>query len=217
VLKITLNRNILTKSYFSECLTASEHFGDFPYPPTNGHPFFIRKLFFRGFYGVIWNALVKSDVYIKGLYLLSNEVLNIYKNLFEDRWWASLIYSSSNNLLIIKRFCYLYFRDLKNNHLLYPKTIEEKDRTIHEFVYLLYLYLNLLPKEDDKKNIIEQLNYLDANNGKVALRNFRTKFYILDNLIKSLIKDPYVKEESKISLKNILNNSYIRQKEYEKI
>jgi len=172
---------------------------------------------FRGFYGVIWNALVKSDVYIKGLYLLNNEVLNIYKNLFEDRWWASLIYSSSNNLLIIKRFCYLYFRDLKNNHLLYPKTIEEKDRTIHEFVYLLYLYLNLLPKEDDKKNIIEQLNYLDANNGKVALRNFRTKFYILDNLIKNLIKDPYVKEESKISLRNILNNSYIRQKEYEKI
>ena len=172
---------------------------------------------FRGFYGVIWNALLKSDVYIKGLYLLNNEVLNIYKNLWEDRWWTRLMNESANNLLIIKRFCYLYYRDLENSHLLNPKTIEDKDRVAQEFVYFLYFDMNFLPKEDDKKTIIDQLNYLDTTNRNEALSNFRTKFYILDNLVKKLLKDPYVKEESKISLRNILDKSYRRQKEYEKI
>ena len=168
---------------------------------------------FGGFYGVIWNALLKSDVYIKGLYLLNNEVLNIYKNLWEDRWWTKLMNLSGNNLLIIKRFCYLYYRDLANSHLLNPKTIEEKDRVAQEFVYFLYFDMNFLPKEDDKKTIIDQLKILDTTHRKEALSNFRTKFYILDNLVKNLLKDPYVKEESKF----ILNKSYKRQKEYEKI
>jgi len=175
------------------------------------------KKIFGGYDGVIWNGLLKSDVYIKGLYLLNNEVLNIYKNLWEDRWWTRLMYLSSNNLLIIKRFCYLYYKDIKNDHLFFAKTIKEKDRLIHEFVYFLYFDINFLPKEDDKKIIIDQLNRLDSSKGRIALRNFRTKFYILDNFLKQLIKDPYVKEESKNSLRIILNKSYERQKEYEKI
>ena len=152
------------------------------------------KKIFGGYDGVIWNGLLKSDVYIKGLYLLNNEVLNIYKNLWEDRWWTRLMYLSSNNLLIIKRFCYLYYKDIKNDHLFFAKTIKEKDRLIHEFVYFLYFDINFLPKEDDKKIIIDQLNRLDSSKGRIALRNFRTKFYILDNFLKQLIKDPYVKE-----------------------
>ena len=174
------------------------------------------KNIFGAYDGVIWNALLKSDVYIKGLYLLNNEVLNIYKNLWEDRWWTRLMYISSRNLLSIKRFCYLYYKDVKNDHLFFAKTEKEKDRLIHEFVYFLYFDMNFLPKEHDKKFIIDRLIDLDKRNGRIALNNFRTKFYILDNLVKKLIEDPYVNKQSKTSLQIILNKSYQRQKLYEK-
>ena len=174
------------------------------------------KNIFGAYDGVIWNALLKSDIYIKGLYLLNNEVLNIYKNLWEDRWWTRLMYISSRNLLSIKRFCYLYYKDVKNDHLFFAKTEKEKDRLIHEFVYFLYFDMNFLPKEHDKKFIIDRLIDLDKRNGRIALNNFRTKFYILDNLVKKLIEDPYVNKQSKTSLQIILNKSYQRQKLYEK-
>lgn len=64
-------------------------------------------------FGVVWNRLVRSDIYSKGLCLLSETVFNFYKNLWEDRWWTAIADQVSNNLLIVKRYGYLYFRDNK--------------------------------------------------------------------------------------------------------
>ena len=48
-------------------------------------------------FGVIWNRLILSDKYTRGLYLLSDRVLNIYKNQWEDRWWNALADKMCNN------------------------------------------------------------------------------------------------------------------------
>ena len=162
--------------------------------------------------GVIWNRLVRSDIYIKGLNLLSDSTLNIYKNLWEDRWWTRIADDVSNNLLIIKRYCYLYYKNISTDNLFFAKTEKQKDNLIHEFVYFLYFDLDFLAKEDNKKFIIKRL--IDMNNnkyGKRSLNRFKTKFYIVDNLVKRLLDDPYVTKEDKVELNNILQDSIKRQ------
>ena len=165
------------------------------------------------FVGVIWNRLTRNDIFIKGLNLLSNNTLNIYKNLWEDRWWTRLADETSNNLLIIKRYCYLYYKNISDDHLYFAKTEEEKDKLIHEYVYFLYFDLDFLPKEDNKKCIIYKLIKWNNNGGKKNLKLFKTQFYILDNLLNFLINDPYVTNEDKIELNKILEDSLKRQKE----
>ena len=52
--------------------------------------------------------------------------------------------------------------------------------------------------------------------GKKSLNRFRTNFYILDNLVKRLLNDPYVTNEDKIELIKILQDSLRRQIEIRK-
>jgi glycosyltransferase involved in cell wall biosynthesis len=171
---------------------------------------------FNSFRGIIWNRLVRNDVYIKGLNLLSDSSLNIYKNLWEDRWWTRITDKVSNNLLVIKRFCYLYYKNNSADTLFSAKTEEQRDKLIHEFVYFLYFYLDFLPEDDKKKIIIDELIRMNNNKiGKRSLSRFRTKFYILDNLVKGLLNDTYVTQEDKIELIKILQDSLKRQIELE--
>ena len=69
----------------------------------------LEKLHFG--FGVIWNRITRSDVYAKGLTLLSDNVLNLYKNFCDDQWWNRIGDESSNNFLIVKRIGYLYYQD----------------------------------------------------------------------------------------------------------
>ena len=48
-------------------------------------------------------------------------------------------------------------------------------------------------------------------NEKKSLNLFKTKFYIVDNLVKRLLDDPYVTQEDKVELNNILQDSIKRQ------
>ena len=38
--------------------------------------------------GNIWNRIVRANIYIKGLYLLNDITLNIYKNAWDDLWFV---------------------------------------------------------------------------------------------------------------------------------
>lgn len=153
--------------------------------------------------GHIWTRFTRRDIFIKGLYALSDRVLNIYKNMWDDVWWNRLVNIKSFNLLILKRYAYLYNRDGITEGIVRTNTDMEKDKTIHEFIYFLYFDYDLLPKNDDKKNII--LKLYDYNNSEgINLKFFKTKFYILDDLIKKLINDPLVYIKDKIKLKTLL-------------
>lgn len=172
-----------------------------------------NKKFYGWAWGVVWNRLILSDIYTKGLYLLSDRLLNIYKNQWEDSWWNILANKLCNNVLIIKRYTYLYFHDDSGKGEGSPKFSNEKqkDKSIHEFIYFLYFDYEMLPKEDNKTSIIKVLYNYDKVDPKIKLENFRTKFYILDDLLKLLINDPYVTNQDKSYVKQLLNDSLRRQ------
>jgi len=164
-------------------------------------------------WGVVWNRLILSNIYTKGLYLLSDRVLNIYKNLWEDIWWNKLGNKMSNNLLIVPRYGYLYYYDGKGEGTIKLQSEKEKDKTIKEFIYFLYFDYDFLGKKDNKSSIIKILFNYDKINNKLNLTDFRTDFYILNDLLKKLINDPYVDNKNKTYLNKLLDNSLKRQNE----
>ena len=162
--------------------------------------------------GHIWTRFTRSSIFAKGLNILSDRVLNAYKNLWEDLWLNKLINIFSYNLLILKRYSNLYNRDGGDSSLGIVKTETEiqRDKQIQEFIYFLYFDYDLLPINNNKKSVIEQIyNYNTSNN--MNLNYFKTNFNILDDILLKLISDPYVLNEDKVKLKLILIESLKRQ------
>ena len=174
-----------------------------------------NKEVFNG-WGTLWTRLTKSNIFTKGLILLSSNILNIYKNLWEDLWWNSLADEVSYNIMIFKRYAYLYYYDGKGEGTIKNNTIFNKDKMIHEFIYFLYFDLELLPKEDNKKIIINKLRKFNNKNEEINLNCFISKFYLLDNLIYILLNDSFVYNKDKIFLKKILINSKKRAQLYQR-
>ena len=162
--------------------------------------------------GHIWTRFTRSSIFAKGLNILSDRVLNAYKNLWEDLWLNKLINIFSYNLLILKRYSNLYNRDDGDSSLRIVKTETEiqRDKQIQEFIYFLYFDYDLLPINNNKKSVIEQIyNYNTSNN--MNLNYFKTNFNILDDILLKLINDPSVLNEDKVKLKLILIESLKRQ------
>ena len=67
----------------------------------------------------------------------------------------------------------------------------------------------MLPKNDSKIGIIEKLREYNNKTSRVRLDFFRSKFFLLNDLINILINDPYVANNDKIFLNRILNESHI--------
>jgi hypothetical protein len=88
---------------------------------------------------------------------------------------------------------------------------------IHEFIYFLYFDYEYLPKEDDKQSIINLLHKYNETKNDVNLNWFKTKFYILDDLLNILIKDPYIKIEDKIFINQLLFESKKKQEKIKNI
>ena len=134
-------------------------------------------------FGVIWNRITRSDVYAKGLSLLSDDVLNIYKNFCDDQWWNKIGDAASDNFVIVKRFGYLYYQDPNGPSRMRMETDEEKDKFIQEYISFLYFDYDFLPKYSDKKDIINTLRLYNRVKRRVSLHNLKSKFYILDNTV----------------------------------
>ena len=164
-----------------------------------------------GNYTNIWNRLTKNEIFTKGLYLLNTYILNIYKNLWEDIWWNKIANKVSNNYLVVKRYGYIYYKDGSGEGSFKIKSDLQKDKLIHEFIYFIYFNLQLLSKRSKKKYIINRLRFhnetLDHN-----LNMFKTKFFLLNNLLKLLIKDRFVSIKDKIFVYKLLKESIKRQK-----
>lgn len=188
-------------------IVINDNFTKIAYQPNIGK---YNEQYFNG-NGWIWNRLTKKNIFSKSLYLLSARVLNIYKNFWEDQWWNKLINKVSDSFLIIKRYAYLYFKDGNGEGDFKLKTESQRDKMIHEFIYFLYFDYEYLPNDNDKKSIINELHRYNDTNNKINLSFFKTKFYILDDLLNLLIKDPYVCNEDKKFINLLLIDSQKRQ------
>jgi glycosyltransferase involved in cell wall biosynthesis len=161
--------------------------------------------------GWIWNRLIRKNIVSKCIYLLSERVLNFYKNYMEDQFWNKLVNRISYSFLVIKRYGYLYFKDGKGEGDFKYQTKSQRDNMIHELINDLYFYYEFLPIKNDKKYIISKLHRLNDTKQKVNLNCFITKFYILDNLLNLLIKDPNIQVKDKKFINELLFESKRRQ------
>ena len=151
---------------------------------------------FRG-WGNIWNRIARANIFIKGLYLLNDIILNIYKNLWDDIWFNIIINKVSYSFAIIERVAYIYLHDGNGEGTPKSKTEIQKDKIIKEFLWFLYFDYYILPEKNNKSQIINKLKQYNKRVGSLKLSFLKSQFDILNNLINILIEDPYVSYQDK--------------------
>ena len=162
-------------------------------------------------YGTIWNRMVRANIFVKGLELVDEFVLNAYKNLWEDMWWNDLIDRVSYSNLIVNRLGYLYLYTHQGAGEPKIRDSIQRDNTIREFIYFWFFDYQLLPKKDNKKVIIDKLRDYNKKDNKFCLLPMRLdflagEFYIYELLLTLLINDPYVLDEDKDFIMELYNN-----------
>ena len=75
-------------------------------------------------WGNMWNRIVRANIFIKGIYLLNDITLNIYKNAWDDMWFNTIIDKASYSFLIIERVAYVYFHSSEGEGS--PKSTTDK-------------------------------------------------------------------------------------------
>ena len=169
----------------------------------------MNKLVFKR-WGNIWNRITRANIITKGIYLLNDRVLNIYKNFWEDIWHNILINKVSKSFLIINRVGYLYYKGAKGFGNINLKSEREKDKMIQEYINFLIFDYFILPKSIPR--IISSLKNYNNNKSRIKLSYLKSNFYILNDLISLLINEPKVSFNDKKFLYNLLNDLKIRQK-----
>ena len=161
-------------------------------------------------YGSIWNRLTRANDFTKGLYLLDDYLLNVRKNLWEDRWINVLINKMSFNYLMINRAGYLYFNKRSGEAKLKIGNLDEKFKMICEFINFWIFDLKMLPQDNNKKGVINSLRAFNSTSNKyfgipINLNYLHRRYIPYENLLVSLIEDPFVKNEDKIYANNLYN------------
>ena len=164
-----------------------------------------------GGWGNIWNRIIRANIYFKSLRLISDKVLNAYFNLKEDYYYNKIINKVSSNFLVVNRIAYVYLYDMKGEGILKIKNEVQRDKSIQQCISDLYYIYNFLPKRNNKKDIIKKLYEYSSEKGIYKLSYFKSRFYILNNLIKILLEDRFVHKDDKLFLKKILNESLLRE------
>ena len=184
------------------------------YEPKNIENF--NNLIFKT-WGNIWNRLTRANIYIKGIYLLNDIVLNLYKNVWDDVWFNRIINKVSYSFLVYERIGYIYMQNGFGEGSPKKDTDINKDKYIQEFLGFLYFDYNMLPKNNSKGSIINVLKSYDEGKGKIRLNFLKSKFYLLYNLINILIEDPFVNNDNKILLNEILKKAKESEKNLKQI
>jgi len=177
------------------------------YEPSN-----IKKmntLIFRT-WGNIWTRITRKNIILKGIYLLNEKVLNIYKNFWEDVWHNELISRVSYSYLIVERVGYLYCRHPNKFGKSRYGNEKQRDNMIQEYINFLVFDYFLMPNSSSR--IISKLKQYNSPKSKLKLSYFKSKFYILDDLLSLLINDNNISLNDKNFLKNLLKDSKVRQK-----
>jgi hypothetical protein len=168
-------------------------------------------------YGTIWNRLVRANIFVKGLALVDEYILNAYKKLWEDMWWNDLVDRVSFSNLVVNRFGYTFLYD--KNNIYEPRSNDKylRDKTIREFILFWLFDLKLMPKNDSKQKIIDNIfNFIRPENifggVRVSLQNLINRFEPYEFLLLSLLEDPFVKASNKDFLKKLYEEAIMSKK-----
>ena len=91
--------------------------------------------------------MTRANIFIKGIYLLNDIVLNYYKNVWDDLWFNSIINKVSYSFLIYERVGYIYLQNGYGEGSPNPDSEINKDKYIQEFLGFLYFDYNMLHKK----------------------------------------------------------------------
>ena len=165
-------------------------------------------------WGNIWNRLVRANIYIKGLLLYSELVLNLYKNVWDDAWYNSIVNKASNSYAIFDRVGYVYLQDGRGAGSPRARTIEQKSNVVMEYVGFLYFHYNFYGKDQKVKDfIINKLKDYNETHFDLRLQNFRSHYEVLNNLLEALINDSELSLENRTYCQKLLDESIFREKE----
>ena len=167
--------------------------------------------FFNKGWGNVWTRIARANIYIKGLYLLNDIVLNLYKNLWDDLWCNTLLNRVSYSFLIYDRIGYIYIFDGNGEGNPKLNTESQKDKIMKEFLGFLYFDYNMLPKNDNKNKIIQKLKQYSKHSNSINMKFMKSKFYLLYDLLNILINDPYISNKNKNFLNQLLKKTKKRE------
>ena len=154
-------------------------------------------------YGTIYNRLVRSGIFRKALDLVDIDILNVHKDIWEDMWWNDLIDRVSFSNLVVNRLGYIFLYDL--NNVLEPRSTDKflREKTIREFILFWLFDLKLLPQDNNKQMIIDNIKqYIRPDNKfggeTVSLEYLIHRYEPYEILLASLIEDPSVSIENRV-------------------
>ena len=165
-------------------------------------------------WGNVWNRIIKKNILLKSLNLIKDKILNVYQNKIEDYFYNLIINKISTNFLVIERIGYVYYWDGKGEGTANFDNDINRNKAIQQEISILYFHYNFLPKNDNKITIINKLKEFNNGYGKYKLSYFRSRFYLLNDLLNILIEDRYILNDEKIFLKKLLNESIAREKKF---
>ena len=141
-------------------------------------------------------------------------MLNLYKNVWDDAWYNSIVNKASYSYAIFERVGYVYLQDGKGAGSPRARTIEQKSNVVMEYVGFLYFHYNFYGKNQTVKDfIINKLKDYNETHYDLRLQNFRSHFEVLNNLLEALSKDPEMSLENRTYCQKLLDESKLREKE----
>ena len=168
-------------------------------------------------YGTIWDRIVRKNIFTKGLCLFDEVILNSYKNMWEDMWWNQLTNYVSHNHLVINRIGYMYYSSAEGEGNVKIRNEKLRNRTIKEFILFWMFDLQLLPREDDKIDIISKLRRYNLTTNtfhgtEMHLDYLCEKNLVYEDLLNRLINDPYVDINNREFVNKLLEEYKIKFK-----
>ena len=162
-------------------------------------------------YGLLRNRLTRASIYNRAFNLIHPIILNLHKDLWDDVWWNELGNLVNSSYVSINRDGYLII-DSHYDELIFKRhTPENEERLIKEFINFWLFNYYILPEENNKTTIIQDLyNFAllenNVNGRTITLDYLKHKCFEYEHLLKKLIKDKYVSDNDKEFVKNLLYN-----------
>jgi len=104
---------------------------------------------------LIWNKLIRKEIFLKAYNFFQNEIYNYRWNYFEDNIWNILVNKYASSKLCTNKLIYIYHKN--------PDSLISKRYGLIEFQNLLYrheMYNKIFIKKEEEKYLIAEHFYL---------------------------------------------------------